>query len=614
MKHIHIFLLILGSLQTGYGQLVSVLYNDNLYEAHSTKKYIQLTGISDSNQFKSLYPSLQLLQFTIGNYNSIVQSINGSPNVNLQPTFAIVNTSISADSLISYSHIKYASPYFYLDSAVSIGYSHYFRIKMTRDCDSSYLHYLANKYSFYIEAKNLLMNDWYVCRVDKNSDGDALYMVDLLKNDNRIAHAEPDLLNIISTSCVNDQHFNNQWNLGNTGQHSSTFNWDINMCAAWNVTQGNQDIIVAIVDAGISKNHPDLTNLTAYSYDCEKNTATPTSNSSIFPYASAGSTLSHGTCVAGIVGAQRNNTIGISGIAPNCRLMDIAFDSEKIAPLDVDKIANGINRAWQNNASIINNSWQTNPPGITSALVTQAITNALTKGRNGLGCVVVAAAGNFGYVGNEDVVRFPANCHPDVLVVGALHTDGKIAEDWAGLGGLISHFGSALDILAPGTEIPTTNLNRISQTNNYVQNFNLTSAAAPHVSGVAALILSVNPNLTQRQVCNIIESSARKLTAYTSNYTTASGRSNGTWFNKSGYGMLNAQAALTVTPPPVPTTCVTINVDNQTLVNNTTICNIINSKNTTVDSGSNVFDHVESTNINEGFVIKQGASFQIKTH
>jgi len=222
------------------------------------------------------------------------------------------------------------------------------------------------------------------------------------------------------------------------------------------------------------------------------------------------------------------------------------------------KLANGINWAVQNGAHIISNSWGSDL--LISSLIDDAITNALTNGRGSLGCVVVFATGN-----DNGAVQYPANSNPNILAVGAMSQCGQRKSPtscdtefrWG------SNFGATLDIVAPGVLIPTTdrtgvngynpnipihtwsggNLLTTDYTNNdYTTWFNGTSSACPHVAGVAALILSVNPSLTGPQVRDIIEQTAQKVGGY--NYTTTTGRPNGTWHNEMGYGLVNALCAV----------------------------------------------------------------------
>jgi len=111
---------------------------------------------------------------------------------------------------------------------------------------------------------------------------------------------------------------------------------------------------------------------------------------------------SHGTPCAGIVGAVQNNDIGISGVAPNCKLMSISIDLEAIVPVGTpptaplllqQKYARGINWAWQNKADVISCSWGSYL--FQGTFIADAIDSAITYGRGGKGCVLVFASGNF---------------------------------------------------------------------------------------------------------------------------------------------------------------------------------------------------------------------------
>ena len=114
-----------------------------------------------------------------------------------------------------------------------------------------------------------------------------------------------------------------------------------------------------------------------------------------------------------------------------------------------------------------------------------------------------------------------------------------VTEAWG------SNYGPTLDVMAPGIKIPTTDRTGVAGYNtsgDYHLTFNGSSSACPQVAGVAALILSVNPNLTALQVRNIIEKNCEKVGAYS--YATTSGRPNGTWHQEMGYGLVNARKAV----------------------------------------------------------------------
>lgn len=324
---------------------------------------------------------------------------------------------------------------------------------------------------------------------------------------------------------TNDPHYNNQWGLKNTGQYGSAYTGiDINAEQVWSVTKGN-NVKVAIYDHGFEMNHPDLaSNVFGNGFDA----TTGTSPSQVRG--------NHGTACAGIIGAVQDNNIGVSGVAPESDIISISINLQfSDTPT---QLASGFNWAWQNGVEIISNSWGGYAP---STIITDAIYNAINNGRDGKGCIVVFASGNE----NNTNIRYPGSAIPEVLVVGAMSPCGERknpsscdGESWGGC------YGNQLDIVAPGVKIPTTDRQGGLgySSSDYHSTFNGTSSACPHVAGVAALILSVNPNLTAEEVNNIIESTAQKIGTY--NYTNTSGRPNGTWNNEMGYGLIDAYAAV----------------------------------------------------------------------
>lgn len=187
-------------------------------------------------------------------------------------------------------------------------------------------------------------------------------------------------------------------------------------------------------------------------------------------------------------------------------------------------------------ADVLNNSWG---GGSYSTLIDTAIKNATNNGRSGKGCIVVFSSGN----NNKDYVNFPAYLD-NVMAVGAMSMCNERKspsscdkENWG------AHYGNALDIVAPGVSIYTTDNNGTSgySLTDYSY-FNGTSSSAPHVAGVAALILSANPNLTGKEVRDIIEKTAQKVGGY--NYQNHGNRPNGTWNNEMGYGLVDAYKAV----------------------------------------------------------------------
>ena len=182
-----------------------------------------------------------------------------------------------------------------------------------------------------------------------------------------------------------------------------------------------------------------------------------------------------------------------------------------------------------------------------SAALENAIVNAITQGRNGLGAVVIFASGNFG------VIDYPAWFHPDILVVGAVDRHGRRSVfDFEQSSG----FGTQLDVVAPGSNILST------LPGNQIGEIGGTSMAAPHVAGVAALMLSVNPLLSARQVRDIIKGTANRYVLPGVTFGNTPERPTILWNNQVGHGLLDAYAAVRaapyglviITPPPPPPT------------------------------------------------------------
>lgn len=157
-----------------------------------------------------------------------------------------------------------------------------------------------------------------------------------------------------------------------------------------------------------------------------------------------------------------------------------------------------------------------------------------------MGSVVLFSSGN----NNQDVI-FPARLENVIAVGASSFCDERKSftscdnEDWWG-----SNFGESLDLVAPGVEIWTTD---ISGANGYTleddePDFNGTSSACPNAAGVVALILSVNPELTQQEAREILERSTDKIDGY--NYSITQGQPHGSWNSEVGYGRVNAFAAV----------------------------------------------------------------------
>lgn len=422
--------------------------------------------------------------------------------------------------------VDYYSPSVRTKNNNLVGVSHLFYVKLKSINDTVDLYKIVNEVNVEIVERNEYMPLWFTLSCANLSNSNALQMANYFYETNLFAASEPDFMEKRMQQCANDLLFENQWGLKNVNQNDAIYNYDINYCEASAITNGREDIIVAVFDEGVDLNHPDITNIHHFSFDTENG---------ISPSEMYGS---HGTACAGIIGANTNNNIGIAGIASKSPIMSISNKFEA-TPGAVSTRSRGILVATNNGASVISNSWKMSTY---SDLIKDAIETATRRGREGKGCVVVFASGN----NNEPCVSFPSSLS-SVISVGAISPCGERknlsscdGENWG------SNYGIQLDVVAPGVLISTTDIHGATGYNvgDYITNFNGTSAACPFVSGVAALILSVNPNLTQKQVRNIIEQTAQKIRSDLYNYGTYEIRPNGSWNLEMGYGLVDAYSAV----------------------------------------------------------------------
>ena len=410
------------------------------------------------------------------------------------------------------------------------GITEQFIVKLKSPADFEYLKKLAKETNTQLQNQNEFESSIYTLIANKNSNGNALELANYFHETGKFEFAEPVFMRILKIQCTNDQFFNQQWGLENTGQFGGVSGADIKACQAWNITRGRNVIAVAVIDEGVDLNHPDLVNnlLPGFDATVQGSNGAPQGNDA------------HGTACAGIIAAQGNNTEGISGVAPNCRIIPVRIaygDGAGNWITNDNWIANGINWAWQNQADVLSNSWGGGSP---SNQITNAINNAVNNGRGGLGCPVLFASGN-----NNGSVNYPANLS-SVIAVGAMSmcSERKNPSSCDGESNWGSNFGSELSVVAPGVKIYTSDISGSAgyDAGNYTSTFNGTSSACPHAAGVMALILSVNRCLTQADARQILELSCDKVGTYCYNIT--SGRPNGTWNNQMGYGKINAYNAV----------------------------------------------------------------------
>lgn len=411
---------------------------------------------------------------------------------------------LSVERAYEIPEVMYAAPYYQGESGNVFPLTNKLYVFLKSEEDLPKLKELAIDYNVKIagEIPDLPLTYLLICTPD--SKGNALEIANRLYETGMFEATEPVFVSL--RFATNDTNYSSQWNLH--GTYGSYTGYGIKYVQAANgsliPTSGN--VVIAVVDSGVQLNHPDIS-YNSYSWNAY------TQSGSSFVYAS------HGTMVAGVSSAISNNGIGIAGVGSSVsQVMSLSIGTTP----DPDAAARAIKKAADQGASVINCSWGVQ----NSVAVTQAIYYAVTYGRDGKGCVVVVASGNE----SNDYLSFPANYNPEksVIAVGASSYNGYRAD--------FSNFGTNLDIVAPGVNIPTTNTGSGYTTNSG------TSLAAPHVSGVAALMLAWNPNLSYDEVGFILQSTANKsLPSYAFSSTTKVG---GTWNSEVGHGLINMYAAL----------------------------------------------------------------------
>lgn len=257
--------------------------------------------------------------------------------------------------------------------------------------------------------------------------------------------------------------------------------------AAWDITTGSDEVIVAVIDSGIAPNHPEFAGRLVAGYDFVDNDDEPYDDTYIpNPLNPNSDIFSHGSMVAGIIGALTDNGAGVAGVAWKVKIMPIRVLGPSGSG-DMATLASAINWAVKHGAHIINLSL-----GGTKSLssVEDAIKNAVAHN-----VTVIAAAGNH-FEGDESTgIKYPAK-YDTCIAVGALGANRERAS--------YSDYGQELDFVAPGGDgdneysyVASVGYNIKTKENIYVASTG-TSLAAPHISGLAALLYAQGYTTPQR--------------------------------------------------------------------------------------------------------------------
>ena len=355
----------------------------------------------------------------------------------------------------------------------------------------------------------------------------------------------------------NDPLFANQWHLLNTGQAGGIDDEDITAPEAWNIRSTSPDVVVAVIDGGIQYDHQDLDdNIWINSDEIYGNGIDDDNNgyvddiygwnfaaSSNFPLAD-----DHGSHVAGIIGAEGNNGIGIAGVTWDTQLMSLDVFDVKETYDDMD-LLNAIYYAADNGADVINMSLGATYEYATLAEARisdpdeyyayyEALTYAVDQGAT----IVIAA-------GNEDA---NASTHLSIPAAFSSVIDGVISvAAVANTGDLTdySNYGSSVTIAAPGGshDLGAGILSTVPR--DMYEGMPGTSMASPIVAGAAALIKAENPNFTPADIESIITDSADKYREMSSLVE------DGNFLNlKDALALAQTyQPSFTPTPEPTPT-------------------------------------------------------------
>ncbi len=307
---------------------------------------------------------------------------------------------------------------------------------------------------------------------------------------------------------------------------------------AWDISQGNRDVIIAIIDSGVDYLHPDLANkmwintgeipnnnldddgngfiddVMGWDFWQDGTVANPVQDND-----PRGDFFVHGTHVAGIATAETNNGIGIAGMGYNCRYMNLKAGGTQAEPTAVGFGFEAMLYAVANGASVVNCSW--------GASGFSSFENEVVNFATAQGVVVIASAGNNGGTTAETDLIYPAS-YQNVLSVGSVNHFGGLINQRSSF----SSYGIALDVLTAGNGILST----VFQ--NEYGLLTGTSMSAPIAAGVAGLLKSLRPNWSAARIRTQLRATAEPIDALIPANA-----------NLLGKGRLNAFQALTRTTP-----------------------------------------------------------------
>ena len=349
--------------------------------------------------------------------------------------------------------------------------------------------------------------DTYILNFESNQNID--HLIKQYKNSNLFEYVEPDFIGtgggkkIELQSIPNDTYFSKQYGLYNDGTFSlssATNDADIDMDLGWDIEQGDQSIIVAVLDSGIKLDHPEFSgrlwtnpNETLNGIDDDNNGYIDDINGWDFANNDDDPTddHGHGTNVTGIIGANSNNNLGYSGVDWNCKLMIGKILDENNSGY-YSWWTDGIYYAVDNGAKVINMS--VGGSGFSSSMK-DAIDYAYNNGVTVVACMMNE---------NNNTTFYPAG-YQNTIAVGATNPNDERSAPffWSTTSG--SNYGNHIDVVAPGNYI--YGLDHQSDTN-YNFYWGGTSQAAPLVTGLSSLLLAQDTDKTPDDIRSIIRNTA----------------------------------------------------------------------------------------------------------
>ncbi len=347
----------------------------------------------------------------------------------------------------------------------------------------------------------------------------------VLNNHSDIEYAEPDYVGFGSgkvcekespsylrktqNTFPNDSYFSDQWGLKNDGQEIGGYTGypgaDINILDGWEITTGSSDIVMAVLDSGIPKEHPEFSGRLVDGYDYANDNNDPEDDHG------------HGTSVASIAAATGNNGGLMAGVDWSVKIMPVKILNNENWGWYSWWIS-GIKYAVDNGARVINMS-------VGGTDISESLKDAVNYALDNE-VIVVASVMN---TDNDDIF-YPAG-YEGVISVGAINNRDMRASPFCWGGG--SNYGDHIDFAAPGERIVSLNYQNFESTSFWCG----TSQAAPMVAGTITLMLSVNNTLTRAEIYDILKETTREQVQVTA-------KANADWDHYYGWGRIDMYAAL----------------------------------------------------------------------